>query len=90
MAGENRTPDKIIGEIKYAEDQTERTKEQQREKEDVRSNPKRDPSEKEDRRILTRRAPYRRMAAQRQPEDSGACSWMSIIPLRSVTRLLGY
>jgi hypothetical protein len=46
MAGDNRTPDKIIGEIKYAQDQTERTKEQQREKEDVRSNPKRDPSKK--------------------------------------------
>lgn len=46
MDGDNRTPDKKIGEVKYAQEQTERTKEQQREKEDVRSNPKLDPAKK--------------------------------------------
>ncbi|HEY1981858.1 MAG TPA: hypothetical protein VGH13_17420 [Xanthobacteraceae bacterium] len=46
MDGDNRTPDKTIGEVKYAQDQAARTIEQQREKEDVRSNPKQDPAKK--------------------------------------------
>jgi hypothetical protein len=46
MNGDNRTPDKTIGEVKFAEDQTARTNEQQREKDDVRSNPKQNPSKK--------------------------------------------
>lgn len=46
MDGENRTPDKIIGDIPHAEEQTERTIEQQREKEDERAYPKRDPAKK--------------------------------------------
>jgi hypothetical protein len=56
MAGDNRTPDKKIGEIKYAEEQTKRTTGHQPphgpgapqvEQEDaVRANPGRDPSKK--------------------------------------------
>jgi hypothetical protein len=46
MEGENRTPDKKIGIIKYAEDEVARTKEQQREKEDERAFPERDPAQK--------------------------------------------
>jgi hypothetical protein len=54
MAGDNRTPDKIIGEVKYAKDQFERTTGHQpahgpgapHEKEDLRANPDRDPAKK--------------------------------------------
>lgn len=46
MDGENRTPDKTIGEVAHAEEQTEHTKEEQREKEVLRSNPDRAPTKK--------------------------------------------
>ena len=54
MAEENRTSDKKIGEIKHAEEQTERTTGHlpphgpgtSDPKEDVRANPERDPSKK--------------------------------------------
>jgi hypothetical protein len=54
MAEENRTPDKKIGEIKHAEEQTKRTTGHlpphgpgaPHEKEDVRANPDRDPTKK--------------------------------------------
>jgi hypothetical protein len=54
MAGDNRTPDKKIGEVKYAEEQTKRTTGHQprhdpgggQEKEDVRIRPDRDPEKK--------------------------------------------
>jgi hypothetical protein len=54
MAGDNRTPDKKIGEIKYAEEQAKRTTGHipphgpgaAREKEDVRAKPDLDPSKK--------------------------------------------
>jgi hypothetical protein len=53
MAGDNRTPDKTIGEIKYAQEQTARTKDkksheqsQHREAEDVRAKPGLDPAKK--------------------------------------------
>lgn len=55
MAGENRTPDKKIGEIKHAQEQAERTSGHlpphgpgapSREEEDVRANPDRDPVKK--------------------------------------------
>ena len=60
MAGDNRTPDKKSGEIKYAEEQAERTTGHipphgagaAREKEDVRAKPDLDPSKKENRRVL--------------------------------------
>jgi hypothetical protein len=54
MAEENRTPDKKIGEIKHAQEQTERTTGHLpphgpgalHEKEDVKADPKRDPAKK--------------------------------------------
>jgi hypothetical protein len=55
MEGENRTPEKKIGEIKHAQEQTKRITGHlpphgpgapSREKEDVRANPERDPSKK--------------------------------------------
>jgi hypothetical protein len=53
MAGDNRTPDKTIGEIKYAQEQTARTKDKlsreqpaHREEEDVRAKPGLDPAKK--------------------------------------------
>jgi hypothetical protein len=53
MAGDNLTPDKTIGEIKYAQEQTARTKDKKsheqsppREAEDVRANPGLDPAKK--------------------------------------------
>jgi hypothetical protein len=54
MAGDNRTPDKIIGEIKYAQDESARAKEEKKserpsphhETEDVRANPDLDPAKK--------------------------------------------
>ncbi len=52
--GENRTPDKKIGEVKYAEEQSDRTtghkpphgQDAPHEKEDVRVDPERHPAEK--------------------------------------------
>ena len=46
MADENRTPDKTIGEVAHAKEQTERTKEEQREKEALRYNPNYAPSKR--------------------------------------------
>jgi len=53
MAGENRTPEKIIGEVKHAEEQTTRTLERKpreaganHEEEAVRANPGGDPAKK--------------------------------------------
>jgi len=54
MAGENRTPDKKIGEVKYAEEQSGRTTGHkpphgpgaQHEKEDVRADSDHDPAKK--------------------------------------------
>jgi hypothetical protein len=53
MDGDNRTPDKIIGEVKYAKDQTERTTGHKPpdgpgapQEEAVRANPDRDPAKK--------------------------------------------
>jgi hypothetical protein len=53
VAGDNRTPDKKIGEIKYAEEQTKRTTGHlpphgpgAPQEEAVRANPGRDPSKK--------------------------------------------
>ncbi len=54
MDGDNRTPDKKIGEVKYAEDQFKRTTGHlpphgagaPREKEDAGANPDRDPTKK--------------------------------------------
>jgi hypothetical protein len=54
MAGENRTPDKTIGEVKHAQEQASRTTGHQpphgpgspHEKEDVRAKPDQDPQKK--------------------------------------------